>query len=524
MKRRTFVKGSALAAGMLAVAPKAAAAPVTRINRRVVVIGSGFGGSVSALRLTRAGVPVTLLEQGRAWPTGPNATTFPTLRTLDQRVLFYDSAPLLFNQPVLGPLSYAGLWRAVTAPTMTVISGCGYGGGSLTYQGMTLEPARNVFEEEFPGALDYDEMHNEHYPAVRSMLGAQVAPDALLNSPNYNASRVFKRRAEALGYPVSKIPMPIDWTYALRELNGEMTPSYTNGDCALGVNNGGKNSLDVTYLRQAEQTGNLEVRLLHRATEICRTPSGQWQVVVARTDVTGCLQETVVITTPTLILGCGTMGTANLLVRAAATGHIPDLPDGLGTNWGSNADRIYAWSPLTEQLGTPQGGPVVYGNLDWDDASKANTVIQASVPPVLLAGPGAPLNTTIMVGYGVSKARGQFVYNALLDKAVLSWPYDGDHAIQQAKIGPKIQAIAGPLSVLVDTNLAFPWTWHPMGGASMGSVCDYEGRVHGQRGLYVLDGALLPGTSAACNPSMTIAAVAERAMKRIVAQDVGTII
>ena len=58
----------------------------------------------------------------------------------------------------------------------------------------------------------------------------------------------------------------------------------------------------------------------------------------------------------------------------------------------------------------------------------------------------------------------------------------------------------------------------------MGSVCDYEGRVQGQRGLYVMDGALLPGTSAACNPSMTIAAVAERAMKRIVANDIGTII
>ena len=54
----------------------------------------------------------------------------------------------------------------------------------------------------------------------------------------------------------------------------------------------------------------------------------------------------------------------------------------------------------------------------------------------------------------------------------------------------------------------------------MGTVCDLEGRVHGQRGLYVLDGALIPGTTAACNPSMTIAAIAERAMDHIVADDV----
>lgn len=58
----------------------------------------------------------------------------------------------------------------------------------------------------------------------------------------------------------------------------------------------------------------------------------------------------------------------------------------------------------------------------------------------------------------------------------------------------------------------------------MGTACDLAGRVHGQRGLYVIDGALLPGTAAACNPSMTIAAVAERALDEIVAQDVGALI
>ena len=79
-------------------------------------------------------------------------------------------------------------------------------------------------------------------------------------------------------------------------------------------------------------------------------------------------------------------------------------------------------------------------------------------------------------------------------------------------------------SLLIDTNAIAPSTWHPMGGANMGSVCDHEGRVLGQPGLYVLDGALLPGSAAACNPSMTIAAVAERALRRIVRDDVGTLV
>lgn len=65
-------------------------------------------------------------------------------------------------------------------------------------------------------------------------------------------------------------------------------------------------------------------------------------------------------------------------------------------------------------------------------------------------------------------------------------------------------------------------TWRPS-GCSMGTVCDLAGRVRGHRGLSVLDGALLPGTAAACNPSMTIAAVAERATDELVAHDAGMI-
>ena len=81
--------------------------------------------------------------------------------------------------------------------------------------------------------------------------------------------------------------MPIDWKYALRELRGEMKPSYTNGDCALGVNNGGKNSLDVTYLARgrADRTG--EVRPLHRVTDVARRATGDWERRVNRTDASG---------------------------------------------------------------------------------------------------------------------------------------------------------------------------------------------------------------------------------------------
>ncbi len=60
------------------------------------------------------------------------------------------------------------------------------------------------------------------------MLGLATAPDELIESPNYAASRVFASRARENGYAVSKVPMPIDWNFALRELRGEMKPFYTN--------------------------------------------------------------------------------------------------------------------------------------------------------------------------------------------------------------------------------------------------------------------------------------------------------
>jgi len=217
-------------------------------------------------------------------------------------------------------------------------------------------------------------------------------------------------------------------------------------------------------------------------------------------------------------MAAGSLNTTKLLVRAAATGQIPDLPDDLGGGWGTNADRIYVWTNLAEDFGSIQGGPVVYGSKNWNDPHAAYTIIQASIPSMSI-----DARSTMMVGYGVSDGRGRFIYDSGKDKAELHWPSDGDSAIQ-AYIGPAAHAIAGQGSLLTDTTAVAPSTWHPLGGASMGTVCDLEGRVHGQRGLYVLDGGLMPGNTAACNPSMTIAAVVERALDRLITDDVGSII
>lgn len=546
--RRKFLGGAAAAAASTAIPSTSQAAirrRTTRSEERVVIIGSGFGGGAAALRLCQAGVKVLMLERGRWWHTGPNADTFPRAAVLSKRHLFYTAWPEFMGVRI-GLNPYVGLLEAMPSNNHTIISACGVGGGSLVYQGMTLQPTEEHFSACFPAQIDYAEMNDIYYPRVAEMLKVQTAPDELINSPTYHVARIFAERVQAAGYDLTKIPMPIDWQYALDELQGLMKPSYTNGDCALGVNNGGKHSVDVTYIAQALATGNLTVEPLHNVRDIARDADGAWSVHADRTNYGGTVLEHKIIKTKALIVAAGTANTNKLLIRAAARGTITDLPDELGQGYGTNGDQIYVWNKMPENPGAPQGGPVVYGSREWDDPNQlANTIIQASLPPTYrktatgdteasvstamlpgakqLARTPVEYNATMLVGFGISHDRGHFAYNSKTGRVDLHWPKGGDAAVAE-RIHERIAAVAGPDSQLINTNKLVNTTWHPLGGACIDVVCDLDGRVKGQRGLYVLDGALMPGTACACNPSMTIAAVVERALDRIVQNDIGTLI
>jgi cholesterol oxidase len=296
-----------------------------------------------------------------------------------------------------------------------ILCGAGVGGGSLVYHGMTLEPSEAVFAEVLP-QLNYGELHRTYYPRVARMLSVATIPDDVLNSPRYLSNQIFIKHINAAGMTPSRIPMPINWDYARAELRGEMKPSYTTGDVIYGVNNGGKHSLDVTYLAAAEATGLVEIATLHVARDIAMNAQGKWVVSADQITTGGTTVQKKVITADALFMGAGVAGTTRLLMRAQAKGTIPDLPNGIGTQVGTNGDRIFSWTNLSVNTGALQGGPACIGVKDWAKPSTALTIVHGPIP--------IPTEARVMsvIGYGVTPVRGSFRYNAITDDVVLNYP------------------------------------------------------------------------------------------------------
>ncbi|NKS51142.1 cholesterol oxidase [Rhodococcus hoagii] len=523
VSRRAFLGGAAAATVATTAAAISAPAgaqprPVTEERRRAVVIGSGFGGAIAALHLGRAGVDTVVLERGIRWPTGPNAETFPRMLSPDQRSAWLQPHPVMTGAPPAVFPPFTGLMERIPGNGMDILCGAGVGGGSLVYHGMTMQPNGENFAKCVSPRIDYEQMASEYYPRVARTLRIATIPDDLLNSPQYSSSRRFVEMADAQGLHSFRVPMPIDWEFARRELRGEMRPSYTNGDVIYGVNNGGKFSVDVTYLAAAEATGKVEVAPLHRVNDIERGADGTWIVHCDRIGRDGTVLERKRVASDALFLGAGSPGTTRLLVKARAKNAIPDLPDGVGTGWGNNGDRIFMVTRALDSPGAWQGGPACVGVKDWDNPAGALTIVLGPVPFPL------DLHTTSVIGYGVVEGLGSWHYDSARDDAVLTWNQAYDRGLTDA-IRARIEQIVGAgfgVSA-IDVNAFDTNTFHPLGGAPFETVCDDAGRVHGQRGLYVLDGARIPGSTGACNPSMTIAALAEYSMDLLVAHDVDTV-
>ncbi len=516
--RRSFLGGAAAAAGAGALA--ACAPALTSLQRserrRVVVIGTGFGGSVTALRLAQRGVDVTVIERGRRWPSGQRGA-FPTMFAPDRRVSWLSTTNTAAGNliPSLPWRPYTGLLERIEGTGMDVVCAAAVGGGSLPYHGMSVQPRGDLFDRVMPSELDYEEFDTHWYPLVRRMLGVAPIPDDVLAAPEYRSSRRFADFVRAAGLPEAQgVPMPIDWDVVRRELSGELPRTISTGDVIYGVNGPGKRSLDTNYLPAAEGTGRVELLPLHRVERLHRDGEGRWVVDTDRLDTDGVVRERIEWTADAVFLCAGSPNTTKLLVRAAGRGDITDLPDDVGRWWSTNGDLITT-QVLSSSMGARQGGPANMASLDWDNPAGPLTLIFAGLP--------IPVDANVMqtIGIFIPDGHGTFSYEPDRDQARLHFPADA-HGPAMAEARRRVTQFGRTAGAIhaIDMTAIDPCTFHPLGGAVIGKVCDRYGRVLGQRGLYVNDGALIPGSTACANPSLTIAAFAERNIDHIARHDV----
>ncbi|WP_455681700.1 GMC oxidoreductase [Streptomyces europaeiscabiei] len=504
-----------------------AAEPDAVDSAPAIVIGSGYGAAVAALRLGQAGIRTLVLEMGRAWNSpGSDGKIFCSTKEPDDRSMWFKTrteAPLatflwldVVNQDI-NP--YPGVLDRVRYADMSVFLGRGVGGGSLVNGSMAVTPLQSYFAEQFP-AVDTAEMYSTYFPRARAMLGVNTIDPAWFESTEwYRFSRISRAHADKAGLRTTFVPSVYDFGYMQREAAGTATRSALAGEVIYG-NNHGKKSLDKTYLAAALGTGNVTIHTMERARGIRRLSDGTYVVTVDRIADTGAVVETKEYGCTYLFLGAGSVGTTELLVRARAKGTLPALDASVGAGWGSNGNVMLGRANhLWDTVGANQSTMPVMGIDDW--ANTANPVF-AEIAPLPT---GLEHWVSLYLAITKNPERASFTYDAASDSAKLGWSA-AQSAVSSSMAKKLFDRINSANSTMYRYDLfgssnkvfADDFTYHPLGGCVLGKATDNYGRVKGYSKLYVTDGSLVPG-SIGVNPFVTITALAERTMTRVLAED-----
>ncbi|GAB3277546.1 GMC oxidoreductase [Parasphingorhabdus pacifica] len=534
LSRRRFLGGlaalqTATALGLTSVSTGTAAAarPKQRSYTPAVVIGSGYGAAVAALRLGEAGVRTTVLEMGQLWDqAGADGKIFCDMISPDHRSMWFKNrteAPLasflwldLANRDIE---PYAGVLDRVHHGDMSVYLGRGVGGGSLVNGGMAVTPKRDYFEEILPD-VDSNEMYGRYFPLANRMLGVNsIDEDWFENCDTYQFARLSRQHAERAGLSTTFVPSVYDFDYMRREEAGAVSRSALASEVIYG-NNYGKRSLDKSYLPMAIGTGNVTLESLHQVRSIQQESDGTYLLTVEQIDVLGEVRATKEIVCDHLFMGAGSVGTSELLVRARETGALPGLNSEIGRGWGTNGNVMLGRANhMWDVTGTLQSGMPALGIDAWDDP--VNPVF-AEIAPVPVE-----IETWASLYLAITKnpERGHFTYDSGSDSVRLNWAEEqGRPSIDAAKaLFDRINEANGTVyryDLFGDTR-AFEnrFTYHPLGGCVLGKATDLHGRVEGHRNLYITDGSLVPG-STGVNPFVTITALAERNVERVLAEDI----
>lgn len=514
-------------------------------DRDFIIVGSGFGGSAAGLRLVEKGYRVLMLEKGREIPVSALPKTNWNLR----RWMW------------LPRLGLRGFFKMTVMPHITVLSGVAVGGGSLTYAATLPVPPRAFFEKgDWVGLANWRDELAPHYAEAERMLG--VATNRALGQADVALRTVAERRGQSEAFQPTRVGIYFgDPNEELDPYFGGQGPLRSGcrhcGGCMLGCRYGAKNTLDMNYLHFARKAG-LEVRSETEVTAVRPLPGGGYRVEALQG--LGWWRKRVSFTAEQVVLAGGVLGTVDLLLRMKADPEgLPGLSDQVGRRVRTNSESFIGVISRKPDVDLSRGvaiGSIYHCGNDefvepvrYSDGSDFFRLLMA--PHVTGTRPAERLARLLgmFVRHPIQVLRAYFVSRFARKTSILMYMRmeEGTLSFVRAWHGglssrredgpapvasfPNATRLADevadvldgiPFALLQETLFNIPTTAHVLGGAGMGTsietgVIDEDHRVFGYDGLYVMDGAAI-SSNPGVNPSLTITAMAERAVAKIPAK------
>lgn len=509
-----------------------------------VIVGSGFGGSVTALRLVEKGYTVLMLEKGRRL----QAKDFPKTNWDLKRWMW------------LPQLGFRGLFKMTFLRHITALSGVGVGGGSLVYANTLPVPGDSFFESEsWVHLARWKEELEKHYETAKRMLGATAHPyttypDQVLGEVASEMGRADHHQPANVAVYFGESGVTVPDPYFDGE-GPERTGCIQCGACMLGCQHGAKNTLDKNYLYLAEKRG-LVIQPDTEVTSVREIEGGYEVESLEGASIFRRKRRTV--RAKNVVFAGGVLGTVDLLLRLKNDGVLPRLSDKVGQFVRTNSEvlmgivserrdvkmsdgiaitsifhtdehshvepvRYPEGSGFFRTMAMPHapGGNVFIRLLSsvWFALRNPLRTLKAFLVPdwarhtmILLYMRTLDGHLNMKLGRGLRTGLSRGLQTELGDgpAPTASIPEATELA---HRVAEKIDGY--PQSMLTETIFGIPTTAHILGGCVMGAsasegVIDHRHQVFGYDGLYVIDGSAI-SANPGVNPSLTICALAERA-------------